>query len=79
MTSARCRWCGKPATDQCRAGGGSQPPVVIEFCGPDGKCWETTYQHVRRYPERTWTAIGRPKRRGQPGPDLFDHLPDKGK
>jgi hypothetical protein len=75
MTSARCRWCGRPAADQCRAKGNGQP-VVVPYCGPDTECWERTYQEVRRYPERTWSGIERPKRRAQSGPDLFDLLPE---
>lgn len=78
MTAARCRWCGQVAVDRCRAHGGSRPPIVVDYCGPETECWERTYREVRSYPERTWTAIERrPKRREQPGPDLFDLLPSE--
>jgi hypothetical protein len=73
----RCRWCGKPATARCTAKTGDAT-IVIDYCDPEGPCWDTTYREVRPHPERTWTPITRPVRAPQPGPDLLQLLPGKG-
>lgn len=77
MTVARCRWCGRPAAERCRAKGLGAPTEIL-YCDPETECWERTYQATRRYPERAWTQIGTRTRRPKPaGPDLFDLLPDR--
>lgn len=75
MSAARCRWCGTTATGLVRAQGLTAP---IYDCGSN-RCWEESYKIVRGMVPRKWELIGRPtgrKRAPQPGPDLFDQLPE---
>jgi len=76
MTVARCSWCGKPAISTVTAKGLERP---LYDCDSD-ECWERSYRAVRDKVPRTWKLIGRPtgrKAAPQPGPDLFDHLPER--
>lgn len=77
MKTFRCQWCGEPADGYVKAAGLAAP---IYDCGSKS-CWERSYQQVKNRVPRSWKLIGQAKgkRAPQPGPDLFDLLPDEGK
>ncbi len=76
MTIFLCQWCGRPADGLVKAAGLDAP---IYDCGSP-PCWEQSYQRVKRLVPRTWKLIDQAKRSKapQPGPDLFDFLPNEG-
>lgn len=80
MNRARCRWCGKPATQRCWARQGARSPTVeILYCNAESRCWDLTCDEVRDYAERTWTLIEWPKPQPKNSqPSLLDLLPDQG-